>query len=679
MTRVLARRSTSETGASLLIALVMVTGIGVALVAALGFGTTSLRTVSAVDQQRNAAYAADSAVQTAIQALRSNASAGTGAAGAACPTVNYAATGAQPAVTVACQVVSSSPTGIGDTMPPYAILALGSSASETGLKLTASGTLTLAGPLASNSPAVAGTNSVSVGKLDLTGYTLDANGTCSGTYILTAAADKQCSTGLSTADPGYPSQPLTNILLTVNPAPTCTADGAVLQFSPGYYTNKAILIPASTVAGYTANGHACTVNYLYFQPGVYYFDFGFDPAFTGKVWAVAANQTVVGGEPNGWDPNVAGSLPPAPGGGSAAACKTEANGGTTGVQFVFGGVSQMTVIANTSSVELCADPTPIGTNQQIAIYGQQTGADPTPQINYRLPVAATPTPSSGWTGLTPTNNLLPISPSTAAIDTQVASYPVPAVLNGTTASVDYTGYAAIPAGSINVSYSLQVAHQEVATAAANISTLKFTITPASGPACTPTAPTKHWATTPGALTTDSIALSAACKTAVASDGYTITYAVKSASNKAFTEYLDGVDLVATYTPPAVRAESGCVIDTSVAGCDVLKAGTGSAKFYLWGTVYTPLASVTATFTATGAFEFRRGVVVRAIVNSGTPPADSTRSFCLGAGSPCLGPAHVLLLTATVNGSVRLRALVQIADSPALGSALQILSWNVIRG
>ena len=160
----------------------------------------------------------------------------------------------------------------------------------------------------------------------------------------------------------------------MNPAATCAANNAVLQFSPGYYTNKAILTPASTVAGYTANGNACTLNYLYFQPGVYYFDFGFDPAFTSKIWNVAANQKVVGGEPNGWDPNVADSLPPVPGGGSAAACKTEANGGTTGVQFVFGGASQMTVSAASSTVELCADPTPVGTNQQIAIYGQQTGS-----------------------------------------------------------------------------------------------------------------------------------------------------------------------------------------------------------------------------------------------------------------------------------------------------------------
>ena len=104
------------------------------------------------------------------------------------------------------------------------------------------------------------------------------------------------------------------------------------------------------------------------------------------------------------------------------------------------------------------------------------------------------------------------------------------------------------------------------------------------------------------------------------------------------------------------------------------------RFILWGTVYAPLASVFGKYTATGIFEFRRGVVARAVVNTGTPPADSTGSFCLGSyGTPCAGPTpRALLFTATVAGVVKARALVRYVDAPVLGKTVRILSWNVVR-
>jgi hypothetical protein len=52
---------------------------------------------------------------------------------------------------------------------------------------------------------------------------------------------------------------------------------------------------------------------------------------------------------------------------------------------------------------------------------------------------------------------------------------------------------------------------------------------------------------------------------------------------------------------------------------------------------------------------------------------------MGAGSPCNGPVRVLMVTATVNGSIKLQALVSYSDAPALGTAAVILSWNVLRG
>ena len=279
----------SEAGTSLIIALAMVMVISVGLVASLGFASASLKSHREITTQRLAAYSADSAMDTALQTLRINTTSGTTAVGTACPTVAYprrAAPGRR-------RRARSSPVGEGvHRMPPYAIWALGSSATEPGLY--ASPSLEVNGPVASNSPAdgTNGYDSVQTGALDLSGYTLDARGSCSGTITVSAPADKRCNTGVSIADPAYVAQ-AAPALTSPNPPPTCTANDAILQFSPGYYSD----VTDFTGAGiYTQGGHTCKTGYLYFKPGVYYFDFGFDNA-NGNVWNVT--QNVIGGQPKG--------------------------------------------------------------------------------------------------------------------------------------------------------------------------------------------------------------------------------------------------------------------------------------------------------------------------------------------------------------------------------------------
>ena len=64
-TAVARRRSQSERGASLVIALAMILIISVAIVAVLAYAATSLHTISVIKEQRQILYAADGAVQTA--------------------------------------------------------------------------------------------------------------------------------------------------------------------------------------------------------------------------------------------------------------------------------------------------------------------------------------------------------------------------------------------------------------------------------------------------------------------------------------------------------------------------------------------------------------------------------------------------------------------------------------
>ena len=662
MTRAVAarRRGDSEAGATLIIALVMIMIISVAIVAVLAYASTSLHTISVIREQRGILYAADGSVQTAIQAARSDTTAGTQPAGSGCgslATLSYAAVGGQPASSVDCTVVvARGPGEPGVDMPPYALWAVGPGGGETGIDVGKSGGLSVAGSVASNMPGT----SINATDLDITGYTAEAKANCTGTITVADPADKMCNTGASYPDPNYPSQTLPS-LSSPNPAPTCTANNAVLQFSPGYYTDADMLSSPT----YSQGGNTCRSGYVYLRPGVYYFDFGFDPQFPGNVWD--ANGTVIGGEPKGWNPDVANSLPQSIANGSngfSVNCKTELDGATSGVQLVFGGASQMTADSNSTQVELCADPTPSGTGQQIAMYGLKTGSLPVPQTATREANASVPTPAVGWTGLSPQNKVLPISPNPSAIDGQVAAYTIPSANPGGSASMQLDGFAGIapPGGSINVSYTLNVAHREIAGNNNRISSLEVQIG-----SCVIPVPLQR-SSSPAPPVVDE--LTAPCLAAAVASNFSVTFTATARKNQTFTENLDGVNLVVSYTPPVYSAQSGCVV--AIGSCAMLSTGSNKAAFVMWGTLYAPLAFVSADFKNKSVFEFHRGVVARAIATDAVPPADSSQSFCLGYGSPCLGPARVLKFTATVSGATRLVALVQYFDSPYVGRTARAL-------
>ena len=179
------RRRDPERGSSLILALAMVTIISVAIVAVLGYAATSFRTVTTIREQRDRAYAADGAVETAIASLRKVAD--EGAVGPddprpalPCTGLDYAAVGKAPAITVSCEVVGARGPGIpGDTMPPYALWSVGGNIDAGGT------TLYVGGPVSSS-------GSINVGTLDASGYIVQSAGGCSGTIVVLDPDDNQC-------------------------------------------------------------------------------------------------------------------------------------------------------------------------------------------------------------------------------------------------------------------------------------------------------------------------------------------------------------------------------------------------------------------------------------------------------------------------------------------------------
>ena len=353
-------------------------------------------------------------------------------------------------------------------------------------------------------------------------------------------------------------------------------------------------------------------------------------------------------------------------------CKTEADGATSGVQFVFGGESRLSVTTS-ARVELCADPSPVGTSQQIAIYGQPTGSA-VAQTATSIATGVTPTPAVGWTGLAPPpNQVLPIAPGTTPIDGQSVSYVLPSQNPGASASLQFAGLpglaSQVPVDSANVTYWFRVAHREIGTNANNISSLQVQVG-----SCSITVP-KQNSTTLAAPVTDTV--TGACLAAAVANNFSLTYTATAGNNRTFTETLDGIEVVVTYTPPAVRQPpSGSCTLTTIDTCSIVNVGSNRA-LVVWGTVYAPLGSVRVTLGASSVVQFRRGVVARAVKVTGTSPTDTSTLFCLGYGSPCTGPSRVLELAAQ-SGRSRVRALVQLVDLPSLGSRVRVLSWNVDR-
>jgi hypothetical protein len=664
------RRSSQhpEEGSSLIIALAMVLIVAVGIVALLGFADASFRAVNAVRTQRASSYAADSALQAAIQTLRPNATLGTTTG--ACPApfpLNYSAPG-QPAVVVQCNTIQARGAGVpGDSWPRYAIQSVGTSPSETGIKSAtgASGNKVIAvgGPVASSSPAVAPTNSIDVTNLVVQGFTVQANGSCSGGIQVESPADLQCNTGQTYPDPTYPAQPFNMAsLATPNPAPVCDAGQQTWRFVPGYYTDVNSFSPA--------NAGGCNSSNYWFSPGVYYFDFGVSGG--SKIWSV--NGTVIGGEKKtaNWTGSN-GSGTPNTGvaaSGSSRWCKTQLDGADSGVQWILGGESQIDV--SSGIVELCADPTAVGTNQQVAVYGQKVDVGGSPGSGSTGSLTLYPTGITGTTLMfpNPVTNLLPIAPNPSAIDGQVKQS---STLSGSndTARVTFSGFnqATVPAGSTISELRVRIAH--FVSDANRISSLTVRVTANGVDLCGgPMNLTKF-----ESLTTQEVVCA---PDPVALPGpITVTYTA-TRQNQSPTVTVDGleleVDYVATPPGPGLHAQSGCV--AQVNGCPMLDVGKNNTTFVTWGTVYAPLAKVRVDFKNNSVFEFRRGVLARAVENVTVPPADTTTAFCLGFGTLCGGPARVVKLTAQVGGVTKVVALVRFVDAPSLGFAAQTLSWNV---
>ncbi|MEU4253811.1 hypothetical protein AB0F15_41110 [Amycolatopsis sp. NPDC026612] len=582
-----------DAGAALPMVLLLVTVVAVVLGALLSFADTSVRTTVNLRDQAASAYTADGALQAGINAIRT--STFTGAAGEHCfggsdtlTLPNFGGTGsaavsctADPAkVQIQCPSLSVC------NRPGSAILTLGTGG-EDGLNIQqpTGSSFKVHGVVYSNSNI-----RVVNGALE-TNTAVYARGACSGTIRSTPAAS--CGYGGSSlgADPGY--APALTSVPPHQPLPACTRAGSLITFLPGSYDD------AAGLSAMMSSSSKCKDSTWWFTPGTYYFDFRNSaavrpPSLPGgdDVWTVD-NGFLVAGTPVDDSGRII-AKPPVPAKIPAACDNPIDDAKALGVQFVFGGDSRLAVKAG--QVEICG--TYSADRPPVAVYGLTSGAE--------SPVTATLVPATATGGFTGAAAAL------STVDGSGATWAAPGKSGGSTAltATGFSPAAAPPAGTILTSAKVRVVHSNDHGASKDSRTAQFTPAGSAPITLNLSTPNDGSAATDVTDVTDQLAQAMYDGTFTGGQlGYTVN--VKHEG----TELVDALQLELTYTPPALRAESGCTqlpYPTSAACALVTGVNTSGNRFYVQGTTYAPKAVLDVTLNNATEPIFRFGVVARSL-------------------------------------------------------------------
>lgn len=648
-----------ETGSALILALVMISVIGLMLAAALTFADTSLVATPTFVGHRDDLNVVDGAMEGAVNAVRGSATLGTEGAPIGCDFPDFDTTD-DVNVTVECTPQAGSGSAF-DDQPVFAITTLGTAADE-GFIQTGNTQLTVDGGLYSN------------GKLDLTPGGAQAamlsfgdvfvEGACTpapGGLLDAVGGLVKCNYAGDTRgdDPNYPPGVANAGSMAVDPVATCVGPGTVVAFSPGLYTE----IPAAP--------SSCNGSVWWFQPGVYYFDF---PDLTGRhTWTPddLDGKTVVGGTlKSGWSASTNASAITVPG-----ACDPAADG----VQFIFGGPSLLNITSQ-GSVELCGGTNATNhNNHKIAFHGLKTeparsAVGPTTLAQTGTPVSPGPTAERSFVSV----------PATAprTIDNVYATAALSTTANNLDeADIKDFSFADVPEGARITKVELKVRHFESVTqmdstahitlpdgttdseALSNFKAVDCTVTLTT---CTDTWDiTSHFTDEQGY---DQL------------NGLAARYHVKvRGNNAAATDSFDGMELSVTYVPVGFE-QHRC--PTGASDCSIITS-TVDQNLFFHGTVYVPSAGLNLKVHNKDTTIFDRGIVARTMtanISASSKQEDSPFQI------PRATTGRSVLFVARVDGVDKLRALVSFQDfvtsagtsSAFPGYKVTVQKWSVIR-
>jgi hypothetical protein len=696
-----------DSGAILILALVIITVVTLVVGGLLTFSNTSLRTTVAVRAQDTTATTADGAAQAAVNTLKRNSF--NNDSGSATypkcfgntstsdqlvlPNLVPGSTGsAANSAVVKCDPLAGTGVDGGlvktdeDNTPGQAILTLSKNAAEQGLYIK---------PKSSSVPFIVNGKVTSASNINVDGGEMKvsqdvyAGGACAGTITVPTTSTKTCNGGSTTVvDPGAPGQPQasdykpdTVDFSAVGAVPGGCSGSSVLAFSPGYYNDAKALTDLT-------NSNSCKDTVFWFKPGTYYFDFHNTLTSSGisdpHQWVVGVGQLVAGTPTNASGSVIASPPAPAivPG---ACLNPLEDPALNKGVQFVFGGDSQFKV-AGTAQVEICGSYH--GDRPPIAVSG----------VRATDPSVATPTTSSlAPTTVTSQGNNFAASTGKkslpadlSAVDGNVATFTAKQTPDTAKLTMSpFLGGTGIPRGSTISSAQLRMSFGTSAAAVAR----SVTFTPSTGAAFTKSVDataqgTGLTAAAPVDIKTELQALVDASQLT----SLTVDYSTRLATNGQ-SEQVDAVLLDVTYTPPGYRASSGCLVlpysTTGGSGCALFSTTESFAgKFYIQGTTYAPLAPIDISLSNVSEQVMRFGVISRTLAVKETGGFSYTGAVIeVRAGSGFGYQGTVVDLSvyvcessptcSTSTGKQRLRARVYIKD-PNGTRRMVMQSWAIQR-
>ncbi|HVF74900.1 MAG TPA: hypothetical protein VM938_07610 [Acidimicrobiales bacterium] len=672
----MARVQRDEEGSSLILALIFLSVMSIVVASTLGLADVDFRHTVAVRDDRKLVYAADAALDAAINSYWSTGTCATPERGVVqevndvTPAVSCETSGGgtavtplnQPALAVSAQAVAPE---VGINIVGGAVASVrGGVYSNTGINTTSGANLYAASP------------DRIVTRLGCTG----------GGTVGPAACETVTGPYVPGNDPGYPTAvasapPFASV-------PSCPATEPV-TFAPGTYTDRLAL---------EAFMATCARRTYHFpaaggigSPGVYYFDFTDDGA-----WTIPQGYTVVGGTfPSGVTGATVGAVETLPGG----RCDQDAEG----VQWLFGGGSRVVV---KGALELCAphsDPT--SSTPRVAVYGVRTTDSP----------PAAPTPQTLAVNATTAAAGSPFTPSSGAYMPNDGSMAVATVPDKQMSAISVAGFnvSSIPDTAVITSATITVRHVENESppptrGQPNLAKLDLQATAMSG-ALTSTVQTSSCGNAPNCTTTlnkstdprdDVLTLPASFRTKAGLAAMNVAYKATSTGG-AFSASLDGVSLAVTYTPvvaavPRFRAESGCITKApydpptgdpslpiaATSPCALITTAGSNASLAVKGTIYAPAAALDIQLVGTSYQVFGRGLVVRSLRSNITssvgacnavPPPDEDRCYPFQLPRGVVSAAERVLFTVKVAGVTRLRSLVRFNGA----AAPTVQSWNVV--
>jgi len=634
-------RASADDGSALVIALTFLMVFGLIIGVVLQFATTGQRITLSVRDEAMSTYAGGGALDGAINAVRSNLSQGTQAAGAStCFTIPVNQLDNPSPVAVTCTPRSGSGASIGagtTSQPGQAVLTRSANAAE-GVILGSGANVPFQGDVTARELV-----SVPAGASLSSTDSVTAGVTCSGT------TSPACAVAAAPGDPGW-AGPSTASTPLMGALPACAA---LISLSPGIYRSAGNLQTVLNCAGAV----------VWFQSGTYFFDFT-DAGDHALV--IDAGDVVVGGTPSGWTPGAAGAagVPPYPTSTSpgASACNT----GQPGVDLVFGGDSRLTVQGG-GKAQFCALETS-ATAQHIVLRSStgasvgSTGASGTAASSeIVVPGAQRWANADGGavTGGTAANVKLPNAgdPPSKLLVGPVSASLVPSDATGITVtttvreSLKGTGDSRLAVRPGNGGVTL-----------APVLLRSCPPSPCAGSAAGP------WyldRTTTTGLTPAQV------------NGMSFEVIISNPNNSPIEAWIDGVTVTVAFSVP-IQAAGGTVTGApaytpgSTTTTPLLLASGATTVLALHGTVYAPDAVVDLGITGVPYTVIDRGLVVRHLQLSMTPA---------GAGGPPLisipslgqQPRRVLLTTST--GA---RADVTFANAAGTrnGSIPTVLEWSI---